>query len=412
MRLGGARRFLTQKLSWNQYNDMPHHTFWWEGIDGSRVLTHFPPADTYGGAVSAHELRLGVANFRDHEHVNRSLYLFGYGDGGGGPTDAMLESARRLADSDGLPQLTMEGPRAFFDKVDEEIVEPAVWVGELYLEHHRGTYTSQAETKNGNRRGELALREAEAWSTIAAEPVDGDRLDAAWRMLLINQFHDIIPGSGIHWVYEDTRAELAEVRRTADEIADASRDRAVRLGRHGRPRVPSGRMELALTARDDLIEVDVPTGATVARGPDGVAVPLQPVGSGRAIFRARVPAFGYRTYDLVAGEPNEELAPAEAGPRRLANGILRVELDDNGLLSSIIDERVGRQVLAEGNAATCCSCTPTTPTSSTPGTSMPPTAGGPRTSSTSTRSRSASPGPCGPACASAVPSVRPPSSRP
>ncbi len=109
MRLGGVRRFLTQKLSWNQYNDMPHHTFYWEGIDGSRVFTHFPPADTYGGQMSVRELRHSVENFRDHEHSNRSLYLFGYSDGGGGPTDTMLESARRLADSEGMPRLTMEG---------------------------------------------------------------------------------------------------------------------------------------------------------------------------------------------------------------------------------------------------------------------------------------------------------------
>ena len=116
MRLGGAGRFLTQKLSWNQYNDMPHHSFYWEGIDGSRVFTHFPPADTYGGQMSVHELRYGVTNFRDHEHSNRSLYPFGHGDGGGGPTAAMLESARRLQDSEGVPLITMEGPRRFFTR--------------------------------------------------------------------------------------------------------------------------------------------------------------------------------------------------------------------------------------------------------------------------------------------------------
>ncbi len=111
MRRSGIGRFLTQKLSWNQYNVLPHHSFIWEGIDGSRVFTHFPPADTYGGNVSVRELRFGVKNFKDHDRATRSLYLFGWGDGGGGPTAEMLESARRLADSDGLPRLTMEGPR-------------------------------------------------------------------------------------------------------------------------------------------------------------------------------------------------------------------------------------------------------------------------------------------------------------
>ena len=110
----GSDWFLTQKLSWNQYNTLPHHSFLWEGIDGSRVFTHFPPADTYGGNVSVRELRFGVENFKDHDRATRSLYLFGWGDGGGGPTAEMLESARRLADLDGLPRLVMEGPRRFF----------------------------------------------------------------------------------------------------------------------------------------------------------------------------------------------------------------------------------------------------------------------------------------------------------
>ena len=184
MQLGGVRRFLTQKLSWNQYNDMPHHSFYWEGIDGSRVFTHFPPADTYNGEVTVGELRHSVANFRDHEHSDRSLYLFGHGDGGGGPTDVMLESARRLADSDGMPRITMEGARAFFDQAEATIVDPAVWSGELYLESHRGTYTTQGATKRDNRRGELALRDAELWASLArgtypAEQLEGGLAHAA-----------------------------------------------------------------------------------------------------------------------------------------------------------------------------------------------------------------------------------------
>ena len=162
MRRSGIRWFLTQKLSWNQYNSLPHHSFLWEGIDGSRVFTHFPPADTYNGNVSVRELRFAVENFKDHDRTNTSLYLFGWGDGGGGPTSEMLESARRLADMNGLPRLTMEGARAFFTEAEADIRDPAVWVGELYLELHRGTYTTQAATKSGNRRAEFALRDAGA----------------------------------------------------------------------------------------------------------------------------------------------------------------------------------------------------------------------------------------------------------
>jgi alpha-mannosidase len=347
MRLGGARRFLTQKLSWNQYNDMPHHTFLWEGIDGSRVLTHFPPADTYGGSVSAHELRFGARNFRDHEHVNRSLYLFGYGDGGGGPTDAMLESARRLADTEGLPRLTMEGPRAYFEHVEAEITEPAVWVGELYLEHHRGTYTSQAATKAGNRRSELALREAELWSALAGDTEPDPRLDRAWRTLLTNQFHDIIPGSGIHWVHEDAVRQLGEVRDTAEAVAGEARRRLTEGVDTSGNRHPVVVWNSLSRAREDLVEVAAPEGARSAVGPDGRARPLQSVGDGRAVFVARVPAFGHCVYDLVDAAPVDGPV-AEAGPRLLDNGILRVELDDDGLLASVVDQRTGREVLAAG----------------------------------------------------------------
>ncbi len=112
MRRSGIRWFLTQKLSWNQYNVLPHHSFLWEGIDGSRVFTHFPPADTYSGNMGVRELRFGVENFKDHDRATRSLYLFGWGDGGGGPTSEMLESARRLADIDGMPRLDDAGPAA------------------------------------------------------------------------------------------------------------------------------------------------------------------------------------------------------------------------------------------------------------------------------------------------------------
>jgi alpha-mannosidase len=349
MRLGGAHRFLTQKLSWNQYNDMPHHSFHWEGIDGSRVFTHFPPADTYGGQMSVRELRHSVANFRDHEHSNRSLYLFGHSDGGGGPTEGMLESARRLADSEGLPLLTMEGARTFFDRTESEIRDPAVWVGELYLEHHRGTYTTQGATKQGNRRGELALREAELWSALADGDHPADDLYRAWETLLVHQFHDIIPGSGIHWVYEDTRRAHAEVAACAESVA------ARALGQLTEEVDTSGTAHPVVVwnslshARSDLVEVAVPAGATGAREADGTTTPLQLVAPDRAVFVASVPPCGYRVYDLVTTEPDPVPPVVEAGPRHLQNEQLRIELDDDGLLTSVLDRRTGRQVLAPGS---------------------------------------------------------------
>jgi alpha-mannosidase len=351
MQLGKVRRFLTQKLSWNQYNDMPHHSFYWEGIDGSRVFTHFPPADTYGAEFTVGELRYSVENFRDHEHSDRSLYLFGYSDGGGGPTDAMLESARRLSDSEGMPRITMEGPKAFFDQAESGIVDPAVWSGELYLEAHRGTYTTQGATKRDNRRGELALRDAELWASLADGEYPVEDLDRAWRTLLLHQFHDIIPGSGIHWVYEDTRRDHAEIIQQAERITE--RSLTALTGRAG----PDGTGGAVVVwnslshRRTGVVEMDVPAGLTAVLDPHGSSGPVQRLEGGKALFLATAPACGYGVHRLVATEPDADRVPAEAGPRHLENECLRIGLDDHGLVTSVLDLSAGRQVLPSGARA-------------------------------------------------------------
>ncbi len=353
MRRSGIGWFLTQKLSWNQYNTLPHHSFLWEGIDGSRVFTHFPPADTYGGNMSVRELRFGVENFKDHERATRSLYPFGWSDGGGGPTSEMLESARRLADHDGIPHLTMQGPRQFFTAAEADIHDPAVWVGELYLEFHRGTYTSQAATKLGNRRAEFALRDAELWSTLApgtSGPGPGGeraRLEELWKLLLLHQFHDIIPGSGIHWVYEDTARDHARVLGETAAVIDGALERfvgAIDTTGTSHPVVVFNSLSHTSTG---LVAVDAPEGATMAVADVGTAVALQRDPRGAAVFEATVPACGYRVYDLVTGHPPDASA-VSAGVGFLENGYLRVELDDHGLVSSIFDKAADRQVLAPG----------------------------------------------------------------
>ena len=167
VRASGSRWFLTQKISWNQINAMPHHTFWWEGIDGSRVFTHFPPSDTYNSTLSGAELARADRQYREKGRGTTSLMLFGYGDGGGGPNREMMAAAHRLGSLEGSPTLRIDSPAAFFAGAEAEYPDAPVWRGEMYLELHRGTYTSQARTKQGNRRSEHLLREAELWSATA-----------------------------------------------------------------------------------------------------------------------------------------------------------------------------------------------------------------------------------------------------
>ncbi|GAB6902961.1 alpha-mannosidase [Kineosporia succinea] len=209
-RRAGYRYFLTQKISWNDTTTFPHHTFSWEGLDGSRILTHFPPADTYAAEVTAAELKHAVSNFRDKAISSQSLLLFGYGDGGGGPNREMLSRTHRFADLEGAARVGLGHPEQFFREVEAELGDEApLWSGELYLELHRGTLTSQIAMKQGNRRAEALLRTVEYLATVGAvrrgRSYPYDELEQAWHTVLLHQFHDILPGSSISWVHREAR---------------------------------------------------------------------------------------------------------------------------------------------------------------------------------------------------------------
>ncbi|TWP51231.1 alpha-mannosidase [Lentzea tibetensis] len=252
IKLSGSRWFLTQKLSWNQINKFPHHTFWWEGIDGTRIFTHFPPVDTYNSSLSGEELARASRQFAEHADASRSLVPFGYGDGGGGPTREMMETAHRVASLEGSPTVQVEAPSSFFAAAEEEYPNAPVWAGELYLEKHRATYTTQAKTKQGNRRSEHLLREAEHWSTAAAlagADYPYEALDALWKTVLLHQFHDILPGSSIAWVHREAEetyarvaAELGALIETATAALVGSGDEDVLLDVLGGP-VPGAFVE-------------------------------------------------------------------------------------------------------------------------------------------------------------------------
>ncbi|WP_419183556.1 alpha-mannosidase [Serinibacter arcticus] len=225
--LAGSPDFLTQKLSWNDTNRIPHHTFWWEGIDGTRVFTHFPPVDTYNSDLTGPELARASDQFAEKGAANTSLVPFGYGDGGGGPTREMVAAAHRTADLEGSPTVALSTPQGFFDAARAEYAENApTWVGELYLEYHRGTYTSQSRTKRGNRRSEHLLREAELWAATAAVRTGAaypyEDLERAWRTTLLQQFHDILPGSSIAWVHREAERNYAALAADVEALISAS----------------------------------------------------------------------------------------------------------------------------------------------------------------------------------------------
>lgn len=222
----GSENFLTQKTSKNETDRIPHSTFWWEGIDGSRIFAHLPPVDTYHSDLSAADLRRAEGQNGERGLSDSSLVPFGYGDGGGGPTREMVEVARRKADLQGSQRVTLSRPDDFFARARAELHDPAVWSGELYLELHRGTYTSQARTKLGNRRCEHLLYEAELWATTAAvrtgEDYPTEALRACWRSVLLNQFHDILSGAGIAWVHQEAERDYSTVVASLEALIAAS----------------------------------------------------------------------------------------------------------------------------------------------------------------------------------------------
>ena len=341
MRLAGIDRFLTQKLSWNRFTSPESHTFTWQGLDGSEVLTHFPPADTYNAEATVPELRGAVTAYKDHPRSRHSLLVFGHGDGGGGPTAEMLERLRRMRDLAGLPETQLRPPDAFFDDLAADARDLRTVVGELYFEYHRGTYTSQAAVKRGNRRGERALQDAETLDALRGDGPGKAELDRLWRVLLLNQFHDILPGSSITEVYVRARADLDAVVAGADAVA------ARVLG-------PPGHVP---------VSVGGPARRAVVARPDG------------RLALAELPACGE---GRVVAEPDDRVAARreDDGAVTLENAHLRAVLGTDGRLRSLVHLATGREALAA----------PATPSSSTTTTRSPGTRG------TSTRRTSSSSG--------------------
>lgn len=326
--LSGSRWFLSQKLSWNATNRFPHHTFWWEGIDGTRVFTHFPPADTYSSDLSGTQLAHAAHNFADKGWASRSLLPFGYGDGGGGPTREMLARAARTADLEGSPRVELSTPADFFTAAQAEYPDAPVWSGELYLELHRGTYTSQARTKSGNRRSEHLLREAELWSATATVTGVVDypyaELDRVWKRVLLHQFHDILPGSSIAWVHRQAEDAYAEILEELTAIIDRAQ-RAL-------AGTPEGGRQLVFNAAPHA--------------------------------RSGVPAMGAGPApdaSVAAGPP----VTVSTGPNGhvLDNGLLRVGVDARGLVTSLVEESTGRDAVAPGTCANLLQIHPDLPNS-------------------------------------------------
>ena len=226
----GLEYFFTIKIGWSQYNRMPYDTFWWQGLDGTRVLTHFSTtpeeaggygASTYNSDATPAQVIGTWTNFQQKELHHNLLMAFGYGDGGGGPTREMLENIREMKAFPATPRLRQMDVGDLFPAIEAKAGRHLpTWNGELYLELHRGTYTTQSRNKRANRKSEFRLHDAEFLASLASVldshyEYPAATLRHAWELVCLNQFHDIIPGSSIGPVYVESQKQHAEVQGTA-----------------------------------------------------------------------------------------------------------------------------------------------------------------------------------------------------
>lgn len=354
----GIKYFLTQKISWNQFNKFPHHTFWWQGIDGTRVWTHFPPADTYNADCTPQEILKSVKNYRDHARSDQSLYLFGFGDGGGGPTEKHLEFLRRARVAPNLPDVaTSRKALDFFRDARARSRDLATWTGELYLEYHRGTYTSQAANKKGNRVSEFLLRDAELLSCFtndfpAAYP--SQELEEAWKLVLLNQFHDIIPGSSVREVYEDSDRDYAKIAAIGERIVtDALTKIGSNFDTSGMGRPVAIFHNSTVSCQGEIPWGSEPAPASLSAADESLPVQLvEDFGERKLIFPSPQASLGgVVVADLSDSPPAGRKFRHRVSGRRIENDELAVRFDSHGNITSIESLEDGSEFIEPGKLA-------------------------------------------------------------
>ena len=361
---GGIPYFFTTKLSWNETNPFPYDLYHWEGLDGSRVIAHsflndapsLPGFGGYNGNVVAADLGRTWHNFKGKRHFDTSLFSFGVGDGGGGPSAENLERYERLKDFPGLPKLEMGRVEDLYNRVQEAVsqgTELPVWMGEQYLELHRGTYTTQSETKWLHRRLEHVLVEAEAASTLAykllGEKYPQPELYTAWTTLLKHHFHDVLPGSSVHQVYQEAQRDLGATLEATEKMRSAALERlSTQVKLEGKASAKVVVWNLTLENRPLRLRMPRPAkGAFRLLAPDGTEVSYQDQG-GEILVEAEevsVPGLGYLALAVASGSPAKISSELKASANTLENRFLRVKVAPDGTLESVYDKQAGREVL-------------------------------------------------------------------
>lgn len=371
IREAGMQYFFTIKIGWNQYNRLPYDSFWWQGLDGTRVLTHFSTApehpqttaSTYNSDTLPEKVIGAWTNFQQKELVDAPLLIsYGHGDGGGGPERAQIENVRELSCFPAVPQMKAGKVSDFFSDLERSVGDRLpVWNGELYLEYHRGTYTSQARSKRANRKSEFALHDSEFLSVLASglDPsyrYPSDPLRRAWELVCLNQFHDILPGSSIHEVYAESMQQYAEVAAITEEVKKTALECIAEAS--GGDLLLINPTSFVQTAPVFIADAQL-SGKTVM-DENGAPVQVQLSEKGAWVDQGEIQPFSAKALKVdqahlsvqsLFGTEVAVLDCALATPQGLENERLKVEINAAGDITRIYDKTANREVLPEGAIA-------------------------------------------------------------
>lgn len=369
----GIPYFMTTKIAWNQFNQLPNDTFLWKGIDGSRVFVFMPTtcdyvrsmgenisfsdrrnATTYTGIINPNMTLGTYKRFQNRDLTEDTLMLYGYGDGGGGPTAEMLEHAERLKYGiPGLPKIVLEEEETYFDKIYAEIAdkkEMPTWDGELYFEYHRGTLTSMAKNKRDNRRNELLYEQLETLSSmsgILGNAYPKETIEKGWEVLLLNQFHDILPGSAIEEVYDVTDQEYQSI----SEAGVKERDTVLHALAEAKGKTvgTDGKTVWVFNSqgfeRNAVVTFDTDERYQFAEASDGQKLPIQYSRDGKAMFLAqKVPSLGMKAYRLIG---KEEAEAAKGWNGVFENEFYQVQFNEKMQMISLIEKTGGQEMIKE-----------------------------------------------------------------
>lgn len=354
MKKCGIDYFMTTKLAWNQFNQMPYDTLKWRGIDGTEIFTHMITTlgvgqstsqyfTTYNGMLHPDAIIGGWKRYQNKEINNDILIAYGHGDGGGGPTREMLETSVRMEKGiRGIPSVRQEFAIKYFDELSERVQNNRrlpVWEGEFYFEYHRGTYTSMARNKRSNRKSELMLMDLEFFSVLAEKqlPYPAEMLDKLWKNVLLNQFHDILPGSSIKEVYDVTKTEYEEIYNRGTSLI-SQRLQALTNSGDGVTVYNTLGFE-----RSDIVHLNAAETPALC-DEFGETYPVQRTKDGAVVYLKNLPSKGSRTlYPADSAAP----VPFKIDGECLETPFYSIRLDEKGFFTSIYDKENEREVLQE-----------------------------------------------------------------